>query len=54
LIANRDEFGHAQGKLFIDTGSSISEIKDKKYQQYEFMLTNNTLQKLVINEAGII
>jgi len=54
LIANRDELGHAQGKMFIDTGSSISEIVTKKYQHYEFMLTNNTLQKLVLNEDGEI
>lgn len=49
LIANRDEQGHAQGKLFIDRGLSRSEIDNATYEHYEFILTNNTLQKLVIN-----
>jgi len=49
LIANRDEQGHAQGKLFIDKGMSVSEITNGSYEHYEFLLTNNTLQRLVVN-----
>jgi len=50
LIANRDEHGHAQGKLFLDRGYSVSELEYGDYEYYEFQLSANSLKKWVLNE----
>jgi len=51
-VANRDENGHAQGKLFIDKGFSVKEIEDGDYEHYEFHLSANSLKKWILNEKS--
>jgi len=49
LVANRDSDGHAQGKLFLDGGETLSELNNKEYEHYEFHLSANSLKKWVLN-----
>lgn len=51
LLVNRDEQGHAEGRIFIDKGISLSEINDKTYEYYEFHLSGNSLKKWIKNTA---
>lgn len=50
LILNRDEYQHAQGRLFLDDGITISSIKTGKYLYYEFQHNAKSLIKQIINE----
>jgi len=47
LIINRDEYGHATGKVFLDDGYSL----DQPYEYYEFNLGAKTLKKWNLTEV---
>ena len=49
LVINRNSQGHAEGRLFIDGGISVSEINDGTYEHYEFHLSGNSLKKWIKN-----
>ena len=53
LIANRDENGHAKGRLFKDTGVSRVEIENGIYEHYEFELSANSIKKWNLNPTVI-
>jgi len=54
LVANRDSNGHAEGRLFKDTGLSRAEIEDGIYEDYEFHLSANSIKKWVLNTDVIM
>ena len=53
LMINRDAEGFAAGKLLLDEGKNISEVRDGDYEYYEFRLVNKTLQKVTLNRAKL-
>jgi hypothetical protein len=50
MIANRDRFGHAQGRLFLDDGFTLSQLKNNEYEHYEFQLSANSIKKWILND----
>lgn len=52
LVANRDENGHAEGKLFKDGGESLTELSAHLYEYYEFHLSAGSLKKWILNEGA--
>lgn len=52
MIANRDENGHAEGELFIDSGNTKSELSTQTYEYYQFQLSANSIKKWVKNEKN--
>lgn len=49
LIVNRDMYGHAQGKLFLDDGYTLDQLTSGNYAGYEFQLGGKTLKKWIQN-----
>lgn len=48
LVANRDEFGHAEGTLYVDDGVTL----DQAYDYMEFQLSANSFKKWVKGESS--
>jgi hypothetical protein len=48
LVANRDEFGHAEGTLYVDDGVTL----DQPYDYMEFQLSANSFKKWVKGESS--
>jgi hypothetical protein len=48
LVANRDEFGHAEGTLYVDDGVSLNQA----YDYMEFQLSANSFKKWVKGESS--
>jgi len=50
LVVNRDADKHASGKLFLDEGLTVSELTNKEYIYYNFLLNGKSLVKEVVND----
>lgn len=48
--ANRDLIGQANGKLFLDGGTSKSELENLEYEYFDLHLSKNSLKRLIIND----
>lgn len=54
LVVNRDEDKHAEGKLFLDDGETISQLKDKTYEFYNFVHNQKSFMKHNLNEENTV
>mmetsp|Transcript_5855 Transcript_5855/g.9426 ORF Transcript_5855/g.9426 Transcript_5855/m.9426 type:complete len:153 (+) Transcript_5855:2489-2947(+) len=48
MYANRDQWGHAEGKLYLDDGISVEQ--DPGYEHYKFVLSASSIKKWILNE----
>ena len=54
-MINRDKDGYASGKLFLDDGETLSQLKDQTYEYYELIASGNaddgySIKKQILNE----
>jgi len=53
LLVNRDSNNHAEGKIFLDHGESVSELVNKLYEHFEIIVNQKSIKKLNLNSDSI-